>query len=233
MSRSSARIAVRLGATVVLAAATAAGGVAFSQPAVAAGTPQNYIVLAPQGQGVATAVARVQSTGGTVLASYDQIGVLVARSDRTDFATAVVGGGVQSAAATTGLATRAEGADEATVAATPDPATTSEPLWPQQWDMRAIQVAEAHSVTIGSRNVVVGVLDSGVDGTHPDLASQVDASLSASLPRRRRRPVVRRVAADRHRPRHARRRHDRRRPQRHRHRRRRARRATGLGEGRQ
>ena len=180
MSRSSARVAVRLGATVVLAAATAVGGVALSQPAVAAGTPQNYIVLAPQGQGVATAVARVQSTGGTVLASYDQIGVLVARSDRTDFATAVVGGGVQSAAATTGLATRAEGADEATVAATPDPATTSEPLWPQQWDMRAIQVAEAHSVTIGSPNVVVGVLDSGVDATHPDLAGQVDASLSAS-----------------------------------------------------
>ena len=27
---------------------------------------------------------------------------------------------------------------------------------------------------------MVGVLDSGVDGTHPDLASQVDASLSAS-----------------------------------------------------
>jgi subtilisin family serine protease len=180
MSRSSARTAIRLGATVALAAVTAAGGLAFSQPAAAAGTPQNYIVLAPQGQGVANAVARVQSTGGTVLASYGQIGVLVARSDRTDFATAVLGAGVQSAAATTGLATRAEGAEEAIVAATPDPATTSEPLWPQQWDMQAIQVAEAHSVTLGSRNVVVGVLDSGVDATHPDLASQVDTSLSAS-----------------------------------------------------
>src|SRR5262245_26348185 len=103
MFRSSARTAMRFGAAVALAAVTAAGGVAFSQPAVAAGAPQNYIVLAPQGQGVANAVARVQSTGGTVLASYDQIGVLVARSDRTDFATAVVGRGVQAAAATTGL----------------------------------------------------------------------------------------------------------------------------------
>ena len=127
MSRSSARVAMRLGAAVALAAATALGGVALSQPAVASGPAQNYLVLAPQGQGAAKAVDRVQATGGTVLARYDQIGVLVARSDRTDFATAVVGSGVESAAATTGLATKAEGADEQTVAATPDPGTTSEP----------------------------------------------------------------------------------------------------------
>src|SRR5262249_12402609 len=82
--------------------------------------------------------------------------------------------------ATTGLATRVEDADAATADATPDPGTTSEPLWSRQWDMQAIHVAEAHSVTIGSPNVVVGVLDSGVDAHHPDLASQVDTSLSAS-----------------------------------------------------
>jgi len=182
MSRSSARAALRAaGVAVAVAAVTAAGGMAISQPAVATGAPQNYLVLAPQGAGVANAVARVQATGGTVLASYDEIGVLVASADRSDFATAVLGSGVQSAAATTGLGTPIEGAEEATVDdPTPDPGTTSEPLWPQQWDMRAIQVAEAHSVSIGSPNVVVGVLDSGLDATHPDLASQVDHSLSAS-----------------------------------------------------
>jgi len=166
-------------AAVAVAAVTAAGGVALSQPAVASGTPQNYIVLAPQGQGIGSAIARVQATGGTVLASYDAIGVLVVQADRTDFATAVVGNGVQSAAATTGLGSRIESDVETTIAE-PDPATTSEALWPQQWDMRAIQVAEAHSVTTGSSDVVVGVLDTGIDALHPDLATQVDHSLSAS-----------------------------------------------------
>ena len=180
MSRTSAVTALRAaGAVVALVAAAAAGGVALGPSAVATGAPQNYIVLAPQGHGVANAVARIQATGGTVVASYDAIGVLVARADRVDFATAVVGDGVQSAAATTGLGSAVETADEATVAA-PDPATVAEPLWSRQWDMRAIDVAEAHSVTIGSPDVVVGVLDSGVDDLHPDLASQVDDSLSAS-----------------------------------------------------
>jgi subtilisin family serine protease len=180
MSRSSARTALRVAsAAVALAAVAAVGGTALSQTAVASGAPQNFIVLAPQGQGVAAAVARVQANGGTVLASYDAIGVLIASSDRTNFATAVVGAGVQSAAATTGLGTAVETPEEATVAV-PDPATTSEAMWPLQWDMHAIQAAEAHSVTIGSPDVVVGVLDSGIDATHPDLASQVDHSLSAS-----------------------------------------------------
>lgn len=163
-----------------VSAALLAAGVASSAPAQAAedGVPETYVVLAPEGQGAANAVARVQATGGTVVANYSDIGVVIATADRDDFATAVVGHGVQSAAATTGLGTEVESPEEATVAA-PDPATTSEPLWANQWDMRAIQVAEAHSVTIGNPNVVVGVLDSGIDANHPDLATQVDHSLSA------------------------------------------------------
>ena len=124
-------------------------------------------------------MARVGATGGTVVARYDAIGVVIAQSDRADFATAVVGAGVQSAAATTGFGTPIETDAVETVDA-PDPATTSEPLWSRQWDMRAIELAEAHSVTIGTPDVVVGVLDSGVDDLHPDLATQVDDSLSVS-----------------------------------------------------
>jgi subtilisin family serine protease len=167
----------------VSAAALFAAGVGFSgavdaAPSAPTGETQTYVVLAPEGQGVTNAVSRVQATGGTVVTSYADIGVVIARADRADFATAVVGNGVQSAASTAGLGSRVETPEEATVPA-PDPATTSEPLWANQWDMRAIQVAEAHTVTTGSSDVVVGVLDSGIDANHPDLATQVEPSLSA------------------------------------------------------
>jgi subtilisin family serine protease len=179
-SRLSSRAIVRLVGASAVMVALALGGVAHATPATSTETVETFIVLAPGGKGVTRAVARVEQAGGTVVARYDRIGVVIAHSERTDFAVAVVGDGVQSAASTSGFGTPLETEEQLTVAATPDPATTGEPLWAQQWDMRAIQVAEAHSVTIGSADVVVGVLDSGIDDEHPDLASQVDDSLSAS-----------------------------------------------------
>jgi subtilisin family serine protease len=179
MSRLSSRSGLLAAATAIVTAL--AGSVSLAQGAQAAptGPAQTYIVLAPSGQGSERAAARVRATGGTVTANYAAIGVVIARSERADFATAVVGSGVQSASATTGLGTRVPDSVEETVA-DPDPTTTSEALWGRQWDMRAIQVAEAHSVTIGSPDVVIGVLDSGIDATHQDLATQVDPSKSAS-----------------------------------------------------
>lgn len=173
----SARLAV--GAALALSTMAMSGGMVHGTAGDEAGAAQTFIVLAPEGKSVVAATTRVQIVGGTVLASYEAIGVVIATSERADFATAVVGKGVRAAAATTGLGTPIEDSLEQTVA-DPDPITTSEPLWALQWDMRAIEVAEAHSVTIGDPSVVVGVLDSGMDATHPDLASQVDPSLSAS-----------------------------------------------------
>ncbi len=43
-----------------------------------------------------------------------------------------------------------------------------DPLEPLQWDMDQIDTPEAHAVQAGSRNVDVGILDSGIDGHHPD-----------------------------------------------------------------
>ena len=44
---------------------------------------------------------------------------------------------------------------------------TGEPLWSLQWDMTQIDSPQAHAVTTGNPNVVVGVLDSGISSTHP------------------------------------------------------------------
>ena len=160
------------------------GSAAASTSAQAAGPNSTFIVLAAQGASTAKAVARVTAAGGTVVADYSQIGVLVARSTNPVFDSAVAGSGVESVASTAGLGTALEdGATLETVTSgvqTVTGSATGEPLFAQQWDMTQIHVPEAQAVTTGSPNVVVGILDSGISSTHPDLATQIAKDKSAS-----------------------------------------------------
>ncbi|MGW4501186.1 S8 family peptidase [Micromonospora sp. NPDC004336] len=159
-----------------------AGGLAPA--ASAAGPDTTFLVLAPQGAKTDKAAARVAAAKGTVVASYDQIGVLVVRSTNPDFATDVAGAGVDSVASTAGLGTALEEGETLEVSAaeavstTADP--TKEPLFGQQWDMPMIDVPQAHAVNAGRADVVVGVLDSGISSSHPDLASQIAKNKSTS-----------------------------------------------------
>ena len=175
----------------VLAAALAvafasflAVGAAFISPATAAGPETTYLVIASAGNSTAKASAKVAAAGGTVVASYSQIGVLVARSTNPDFATAASGAGVEAVGSTTGLGSplgddeTLETVDSAAQEATGNPA--GEPMFGLQWDMTQIDTPEANAVTTGSQNVVVGVLDSGISSTHPDLATQIAKDKSAS-----------------------------------------------------
>lgn len=173
-----------IGAASAVALAVGLIGTAVAPAAAASGPETTYLVLAPQGKSTDRAAARVAAAGGTVVAAYDQIGVLVARSTSTSFETAVAGAGVESVASTTGLGTTliddevVEAVGSEAVEATGDP--TGEPLWGQQWDMAQIDVPAAHAVTTGDPSIVVGVLDSGIDANHPDLATQVAKDQSAS-----------------------------------------------------
>lgn len=56
-----------------------------------------------------------------------------------------------------------------------------EPLSACQWDMRAIEAGPASYSKATGAGVKVGVIDGGVDFTHPDLAGAIDVALSCSF----------------------------------------------------
>ena len=60
------------------------------------------------------------------------------------------------------------------------PATDTDSLSGLQWDMAQIHAPEAHAITGGSKAVLVGDIDTGLDYTHPDLAANVDAATSVN-----------------------------------------------------
>lgn len=173
----SRKLATVAAAGLALAAviATSAGPVSAS-----AGATSTYVVLYREGAGTGEAAALVGGAGGTLVANYADIGVVIARSASDGFAQAVrAGAGVEGVAATDRLSSRlrADDADDGQAAAAVMQA--SENLAGLQWDMTQIRAPQAHAINSGSPTVVVGDLDTGLDFTHPDLAPNYDADRSA------------------------------------------------------
>ena len=52
----------------------------------------------------------------------------------------------------------------------------NDPLFPQQWGLPVISAPAAWDITTGSKNVVVAVLDTGIDSTHPDFLAPDNSS---------------------------------------------------------
>ncbi|MFC7844852.1 S8 family serine peptidase [Streptomyces sp. NPDC057382] len=142
---------------------------------------------------IASVKEAIGKAGGSVVATYERIGVIVVHSSNPDFAKTVrTARGVQSAGATrtaplSAAGTTDEGAVEylsaaqaertrAASAQTPE----SEPLEADQWDLRAIGADKAAKIDPGSRKVTVAVIDTGVDDTHPDIAPNFSPGQSAN-----------------------------------------------------
>src|SRR4051794_23605661 len=151
--------------------------------AVGGGDSQNYIVLY-KGQSVpSSAGTTIQKAGGSLVYSYDKIGVAIAASSSSTFRRDLLATdkSVENASATTGFATHLQ--DTQVDASDPipaTPATDSDSLSGLQWDMRQIHAPEAHAISGGSRSVLVGDIDTGIDFTHPDLAANVDLANSVN-----------------------------------------------------
>jgi len=153
-----------------------------------AGTMQTFIVLYNSNAVASNAGTVIANAGGSLVYSYDAIGVVIANSDNELFRNNLMQNKrIEGVSSTTGFGVRIDSGldDEAGLEAfTADQLAASpiddEPLGWRQWDMRQIHVPEAHAITTGSPSVVVGDIDTGIDYTHPDLAPNIDFSRSVS-----------------------------------------------------
>jgi len=151
-----------------------------------------YVVLYKQQAVGSDAASTIRYAGGTLVASYPQIGVVIARSDSLSFRDNLLKDNrVENAASTDGFGTKldgspalltsdggAKGPPESLPNAPAD--DTTEPLYPLQWDMQQIHTLEAHAITGGSPLVTVGDIDTGMDFDHPDLAPNADIADSVN-----------------------------------------------------
>jgi hypothetical protein len=144
----------------------------------------NYLIVYKSVGKISTAQSDVTTAGGTLLASYPY-GVVVASSADPNFAANIkLRAGVRSVAATGGTALAAVPTEIPYTAGAflpaPAPAAANEELSSYQWNMDMIRAKQARAVTRGKRSVVVGVMDSGIDDSQPDLDGQVDYQRSVT-----------------------------------------------------
>ncbi len=144
----------------------------------------SYLVAFTSGGIPANAAALVAAAGGTIVARYPNVGAILARGSDAGFAARLrASAGVQSVGSARSIHSRIAPVFGASAGAGRPPKPrpgAGDPLSSLQWDMDQIHAPAAHAISLGSHKVLVGVLDSGIDATHPDLAGQVDASASVS-----------------------------------------------------
>jgi subtilisin family serine protease len=156
-------------------------GLTATMPTASAGAEATYLVLYSAGASSSDAKSAVEKAGGTLVANYSAIGVVIARSSSAGFAAAMRHTkNVDDAVDTSGFGTklRESAVDEGAEVTAAQAATWGDSLSGRQWDMRQIHVPEAHEISTGSPSVLVGDVDTGLDFTHPDLAPNYDAANS-------------------------------------------------------
>ena len=149
-----------------------------------AGRLLRYVVLFDAGTPEQRATQAVRGACGTSTAYYPQVGVGVATSADPTFAARF--GPTRAYSAQGEAAVTPQHAELASPALPPTTAllpraaqALSVDRSAEQWDMEMIHAPQARKINPGRPEVLVGVLDSGVDATHPDLTAAVDPTRSA------------------------------------------------------
>jgi subtilisin family serine protease len=189
-------LGIVLTASLGLAGAAVASGQDGTDDAGTAAGKLSYVVNTETDAGTVDRVKKeIAEADGTVVETYQQIGVIVAHSSNAKFGKEMRAvDGVESAGATRTAPLKSAGTTDvgkpkfldvpksATGAEAKKRALAAgeEPLESLQWDKRTIKADKASEVSQGSKDVTVGVIDTGVDDTHPDLKSNFAANQSAN-----------------------------------------------------
>jgi subtilisin family serine protease len=143
-----------------------------------------YDVVYAAGVSLADGAVAVAAAGGEVVHENGSVGVVTARAGRDFIARARkeprVYGVVRNRAI--GLPPAAEKHRDVPQGTGPRRTNAAaDPLADLQWDMDVVKAPQARKTEGGKRGVLVAVIDTGVDGTHPDLAAAYDKDLSRNF----------------------------------------------------
>jgi subtilisin family serine protease len=156
--------------------------------------PREYIVVYAEGASTSDARAAIADAGGKLVKENKAIGVSTVTSNNADFAAdATAEAALLGAASNRPIGHspggrsrqfRIEKAEAPRNGSWPKPAPpAAEPLAGEQWDMRMIGATPdgSYRKQPGSRQVRVGIIDTGIDASHPDIAPNFDGRLSRNF----------------------------------------------------
>ena len=173
-------------------------GLLLGAPAAAVGSDsaETYVVVAEAGASSADVRRAISDAGGTVTARNAAIGTWTVTAPATGFildvsaSPAVLGAVSQRPIGRIpdGKPKAGDPEVEKLVQGNPNgprrgggPKAGMDPLDDQLWGLAMVKSDLARKVNAGNKRVLVGVLDSGIDASHPDLAGQLETSLSRNF----------------------------------------------------
>jgi subtilisin family serine protease len=179
-------------ALVVTAAVAMSSGAAVSKTTKKS---RVYVVLFADGASASQAHAAIKRVGGRIVDELSQIGVAKVTTRNANFRSDVMAEAALAGAARNRVigyspsvrpkpsverfkkVSRKAATERVQVAA------EAEPLADLQWDMDMINATAdtSHSVQPGDEDVLVGIIDTGIDASHPDIAPNFNAELSRNF----------------------------------------------------
>ncbi|MEV6297804.1 S8 family serine peptidase [Actinoplanes sp. NPDC051861] len=180
---------------VVTGAVVTATGLAFlavipgSAATAEPGNTVDYTVVAADGASAAEATAAIKAAGGTIVTSNDAVGVYRVTSTDAKFeAKAVASGALIGASERRTIGRAPNGLEKIDLAGKNrhgkggkgGPAK-ADPLDTKLWGLAAIRADKARKIEQGDRGVTVGVLDTGLDASNPDLTPNFSKKLSRNF----------------------------------------------------